>query len=144
MLAAALFAAAALTDFLDGYLARASQATTRLGQYLDPIADKVLLSAVFIALAVVGAVPVWYVVLVFGRDFAILAASAVAMRFTSYDNYRPTIWGKISTFWQIAAAVVALFPAAHTPAAVVIGISAVATAWSGAHYAWRGIAHFVK
>lgn len=93
-LALGLFCLAAATDFLDGYLARNAAATTVVGQYLDPIADKLLLCVVFIALGIAGRVPVWFVAIIFGRDLALLVASAIAMKVSSYNNYRPTVWGR--------------------------------------------------
>ncbi len=143
---------AGATDAFDGGLARRFQATTRAGQYLDPISDKILLSAVYLALAWIGSVPWAVVILIFSRDLALLVASAIAMRFTAYDNYRPTIWGKISTFVQIVAAIAVLAANAlgpvgrhdlwHGLARVLIAGAAIATAWSAVHYAWRGVAYF--
>jgi cardiolipin synthase len=142
-LALACFALAAATDFLDGFLARTAQATTRLGVYLDPIADKILLSVVYIALGFTGRVPLWFVAIVFGRDLALIVASAIAMKVSSYNNYKPTIWGKISTFWQIVAAVAAIASATSVVTRDIIYCSAVATLWSAVHYTYRGIAFFV-
>ena len=142
-----VFAIAAATDFLDGLLARATGASTRTGQYLDPIADKVLLCAVYVALWVARTVPGWFVAVVFGRDAALLLGSAIAMRFTTYDNYRPTLWGKISTFWQIAAAVTAMSADAmgarkSNLVRYAVYVAAAFTLWSAAHYAWRGMTFF--
>jgi cardiolipin synthase (CMP-forming) len=142
-LALAFFALAAATDFLDGFLARTAQATTRLGVYLDPIADKILLSVVYIALGFTGRVPLWFVAIVFGRDLALIVASAIAMKVSSYNNYKPTIWGKISTFWQIVAAVAAIASATSVVTRDIIYLSAAATLWSAVHYTYRGIAFFV-
>ena len=148
--AACLFALAAFTDFLDGLVARLVRATTAVGQYLDPIADKVLLSGVFVALAVQGSVPVWYVSLVLGRDFAILAASAIAMKVSSYSDYTPTVWGKISTLLQVLTAVLVMagnalpYAGFKDVAAAAIAISGLATAWSAVHYTWRGVSFFAR
>jgi cardiolipin synthase (CMP-forming) len=142
-LALACFALAAATDFLDGFLARTAQATTRLGVYLDPIADKILLSVVYIALGFTGRVPLWFVAIVFGRDLALIVASAIAMKVSSYNNYKPTIWGKISTFWQIVAAVAAIASATSVVTQDIVYFSALATLWSAVHYTYRGIAFFV-
>lgn len=142
-LALAFFALAAATDFLDGFLARTAQATTRLGVYLDPIADKILLTVVYVALGFTGRVPLWFVAIVFGRDLALVVASAIAMKVSSYNNYRPTIWGKISTFWQIVAAVAAIASADSVYTKDVIYLSAAATVWSAIHYTYRGIWFFV-
>ncbi len=136
-----LLALAAASDFLDGYLARSSQTTTLAGQYLDPIADKLLLCVVFVSLGFVALVPWWFVAIVFGRDLALLVASAIAMKISRYDNYRPTIWGKISTAFQIFAAIGVL--AASTPVGHYLVIaSALITIWSAVHYTWRGVSFF--
>jgi len=75
-LAAALFVLAALTDFLDGKLARRS-GPTRLGRILDPVADRLMLSSVAVVLAVRGLLPAWVVVILVGRDLATLVGGVV-------------------------------------------------------------------
>jgi CDP-diacylglycerol--glycerol-3-phosphate 3-phosphatidyltransferase len=70
-LALLIFLAAASTDLLDGYLARRRRQITTLGKLLDPIADKLLISAAFISLVEMGRVPAWMVVLIVGREFAV-------------------------------------------------------------------------
>ena len=148
--AAALFALAAFTDFLDGWVARWTKATTATGQYLDPIADKVLLTSVFVALAIQGSIPGWYVLLVLGRDVAIVLASAIAMTLSNYRDYTPTIWGKISTLLQVLTATVVMagnalpFAGNREFSSAIISISGVATAWSAVHYTWRGVSFFVR
>ena len=84
-----LFGVAAWTDILDGAAARRFQAGTQVGAYLDPIADKCLLSGVFVALAVVHRVPWWVVGIIFGRDLYILLAALVMMQFTPSGNSPP-------------------------------------------------------
>lgn len=96
---------AAFTDMLDGAVARRFGGETRFGQYLDPVADKILLSGVYIGLGMGGAVPMWLLVVIFGRDIAILALSTLALRFTEYRELHPSNWGKASTFVQIMCAV---------------------------------------
>jgi CDP-diacylglycerol--glycerol-3-phosphate 3-phosphatidyltransferase len=73
-----LFLAASATDFLDGYIARRRQQVTRLGQLLDPAADKILTSAAFISLVELGLAPAWMVVIVVAREFAVSALRSVA------------------------------------------------------------------
>ena len=75
-LAAALFVLAAVTDFLDGRLARRA-GPTRLGQILDPVADRLMLSSVAVVLAVRGLLPAWAVAILVGRDLLALVGSAV-------------------------------------------------------------------
>ena len=68
---AAIFAAASVTDWLDGYLARRRRQVTWIGQVLDPIADKLLTSAAFISLVQLDLAPAWLVAVIIGREFAI-------------------------------------------------------------------------
>jgi cardiolipin synthase (CMP-forming) len=142
--ALSFFALAAWTDFLDGFLARTASATTAFGVYLDPIADKILLSVVYITLGATARIPLWFVAVVFGRDLALVIASAIAMKVSTYDDYTPTIWGKISTFWQIVAAVFAIAAPLSPFTRDVIYFSAAATLWSAVHYTYRGISYFVR
>ncbi len=72
-----LFVLAGMSDGLDGLLARALKQQTVLGQYLDPIADKMLLSTVFLVLSILHKIPWKYTVVVFSRDLSIIAASTV-------------------------------------------------------------------
>lgn len=138
-LALALFGAAAITDGLDGALARRLHAITRLGAYLDPIADKTLLSGTCLALALSARIPVWFVVLVFGRDLLILAGAAALMAFAGRRRFPPTVWGKLSTLLQslytLSVLVAAAVPASHWLAVALLWPAAIATAWSGVHYA---------
>ncbi len=142
-LAIELFAGAALTDVIDGGLARRFGWTSTWGAYLDPVADKVLLSSVYLALAAIESVPWWLVILIFGRDLLILAAVGLALRFTQYRRFQPSVWGKASTFFQILAAVSALArnalggPALDHAASALVWPAAAATVWSGIHYGWR-------
>lgn len=102
-LALALFVFAGLSDGLDGLLARTLKQQTTLGQYLDPIADKLLLSSVFLALSILHKIPWKFTVLVFSRDISILAASAVLYMIAGLRDFRPSIFGKANTFAQVAA-----------------------------------------
>jgi CDP-diacylglycerol---glycerol-3-phosphate 3-phosphatidyltransferase len=76
--AVGVFLLAALTDFLDGYLARRRKQITTLGILLDPIADKLLTSAAFISLVELGLAPAWMVVIIVGREFAVSGLRAIA------------------------------------------------------------------
>lgn len=98
-----LFVIAGFSDGLDGLLARSLHQQTLLGQYLDPIADKLLLSTMFLVLSILHKIPWKFTVLVFSRDISILAASAVLFAIAGLRNFRPSIFGKANTFSQIAA-----------------------------------------
>jgi cardiolipin synthase (CMP-forming) len=98
-----LFVIAGFSDGLDGLLARKLHQQTLLGQYLDPIADKLLLSTMFPVLSILHKIPWKFTVLVFSRDISILAASAVLFAIAGLRDFRPSIFGKANTFSQIAA-----------------------------------------
>jgi cardiolipin synthase len=137
-LALALFAVAALTDVLDGAVARHFRLATPAGAWLDPVADKCLISGVFLALAGAGTVPWWLVGIVFGRDFYILAGVAIVMLLTPVRKFPPSIWGKASTFVQVLT-VVAWMAGSVGPARAMLWPCAAFTIWSGIHYTWRTI-----
>lgn len=140
----ALFAAAALTDGLDGILARRFRQMTPVGAYLDPIADKVLLSGVYISLALAQSVPWWLVAVIFGRDVYLLVSSAVVLLFTKFRDLRPSVWGKASTLVQIACASAWMGQNALNQAPLgslaraLVWPTAAATIWSALDYTWRG------
>ena len=144
-----LFVVAGLTDGFDGLLARRIRQATPLGAYLDPIADKVLLSGVYISLAIAGSIPSWLVVVILGRDLFLLATSGIALLFTAYREFRPSVWGKASTFVQIACATTWMtqnalnLPSLHVLAPALVWPVAAITIWSGLHYSWRGF-RFLK
>jgi cardiolipin synthase len=132
---------AGFTDVIDGFLARHFASATPAGAYFDPIADKILLSVIYISLGLSGAMRWWMVAIVFGRDLLILAMAAYGLLFTSFRKFPPSVWGKISTFFQIAAALVVMGDRAGIPAPVTLALSLMvaATVFSGLHYAWRGL-----
>jgi cardiolipin synthase len=100
-----LFVLAGLSDGLDGLLARKLHQQTLLGQYLDPIADKLLLSTMFLVLSIEQRtlVPWKYTVVVFSRDVSILLISGVLFMIAGLRDFRPSIFGKANTFAQVAA-----------------------------------------
>jgi cardiolipin synthase (CMP-forming) len=143
--ALSIFAVAAATDVIDGYLARHFGAATPAGAFFDPIADKLLLTGVYLALALAGTVPWWLVGVIFGRDLLILAASAVALLATRLRAFPPSIWGKASTFSQVLTAVAFLgrdafgWPLLAAFSAALIWPTLALTVLSGLHYGWRGV-----
>src|SRR5437879_13738356 len=99
----ALFVLAVLSDGLDGLLARKLHQQSLLGQYLDPIADKLLLTTMFLVLSILHKIPWKFTVLVFSRDISILGVGAVLYAIAGLRNFSPSIFGKANTFFQVAA-----------------------------------------
>ena len=136
---------AGITDGLDGTLARRQGSVSRLGAYLDPVADKVLLVTVYLALGGAALIPLWLVMIVVGRDLLILVSAGAALAATRQRNFEPSVWGKLSTLVQIVTGVVVIanqaFPSSRVSlwAAILPPLTAVTTGWSGIHYAWRGV-----
>jgi cardiolipin synthase len=142
-----MFGGAAFTDVLDGGLARRFGSQSKIGQYFDPIADKILLTSIYIGLALGGAVPVWVVVVILARDVWILGLSAIAFLFTNFRDLQPSLWGKASTFAQIMAAVGVMAARAYNyngfaiVAGWLIRAVVVLAVISAADYGWRGISY---
>src|SRR3977135_1284571 len=93
-IALAVLIVAALTDALDGLLARSLNQKTALGAYLDPIADKLLLSSSFLVLALEGQMRWWLTILVLSRDVLILVTAAVIFASAGHRLFPPSIYGK--------------------------------------------------
>jgi len=138
----ALFILAGISDALDGLLARWLSQKTTLGQYLDPIADKLLLSSLFVVLTHVGLIPRYVTVLVFSRDVGILLISTLLFVTGSLRDFRPSLFGKLNTFVQIVALIAVLCqkllmsPAVATLRDVLVRAIAVLAPLSAAQYAW--------
>jgi CDP-diacylglycerol--glycerol-3-phosphate 3-phosphatidyltransferase len=134
--AAALFVVAAVTDGLDGYLARRYATTTRLGQWLDPLADKMLVAAPVVALTVVGRFPLWATVVIVIREFAVSLLRAWLG--TTGRSMPASWWGKWKTAAQMMAIVLYLLPlpgaGAESFRFVVLVIAVALTVWSGVDY----------
>jgi cardiolipin synthase len=139
-----LFLAAALSDALDGFIAKRFNAKTNLGSYLDPLADKVLLDGIYVALAMGQWLPVWLVALVLGRDLLIVAGVALIRRRHATFRPKPLLIGKINTFAQILLAACALghlggwMELAATVKFLII-VVALTTLLSGAGYAGQAL-----
>ena len=104
----ALFMLAGISDGFDGVAARWLSQQTTLGLYLDPIADKLLLSTLFIVLTHVGFIPRYVTVLVFSRDLGILLISTLLFVTSTLRDFRPSLFGKLNTLVQIVVVVVIL------------------------------------
>jgi cardiolipin synthase len=100
-IALAVLILAALTDGLDGILARSLNQKTALGAYLDPIADKLLLSSSFVVLALNRKISWWLATLVLSRDILLLTSAAVILVVIGYRPFPPSIYGKLTTALQI-------------------------------------------
>ncbi len=141
-MAFALFIVAGLSDALDGLLARVLKQGTSLGQYLDPIADKLLLSTLFLVLMYKGLMPMTVTVLVFGRDVGILLVAAVLYAVVGRREFGPSIFGKANTLAQVTAvAVVLLHQLTRAEWVVILRLVALdatvgLTIISGLHYGW--------
>lgn len=137
-----LFIAAGLTDALDGALARILEQRTMLGQYLDPVADKLLLSTLFLVLTHMGLIPARVTVMVFGRDLGILIVAALLYAAVGRRDFKPSLFGKANTVVQILAVAVVLLEQTHRAAwvlwlrPVALDATMVLTVVSGLHYAW--------
>jgi cardiolipin synthase (CMP-forming) len=142
LLAFVLFLAAGLTDALDGLLARVLKQRSELGHYLDPVADKLLLSTLFLVLLYKGMMPIAVTVLVFSRDLAIVLVAAILYAAVGRREFHPSIFGKANTLAQIAAVAAVLLhqlTTAYWVAAfrtVALDATVALTLISGLHYAW--------
>ena len=103
----------ALTDAIDGYLARTLHQKSALGAYLDPIADKLLLSSSFIVLAMGKKIAWWLTILVLSRDILLLVVAAVILIIQGYRPFPPSLLGKATTFFEIALVFFVVFAAAY-------------------------------
>lgn len=135
---------AGISDFFDGMLARKFGWGSALGAVLDPIADKVMVLTIYIGYGFGGNLPWWLVGIVLGRDVVIVLFGALAFLFTKVRSLPPSVWGKISTFWQmlLGGGVVMrivwpwLIPQGLLD--LLMYVVAACTIWSGVHYAWLG------
>ena len=138
----ALFVAAGVSDGFDGLMARLLSQRTRLGQYLDPIADKLLLSTLFIVLTHVALVPRYVTVLVFSRDLGILLISTLLFATGTLRDFRPSLLGKLNTLVQIVGLVSVMLSKLwpwtwlNATSDVLLKLIAVLAPVSAAQYAW--------
>lgn len=152
---AALWLALAVgaSDVLDGFLARRFGWQSRIGGLLDPVADKLFLVCAFVALGIVGSLPLWLIALVMSRDVVIVAGAFAYNRLVEPVPAEPTVLGKISTIAQVLLVLALLSGPAGLPLpdalpGLLIGAVAVLALASGAHYvyawtaralnAWKG------
>jgi cardiolipin synthase len=134
-----LFAIAAVSDVLDGFLAKTFGWTSEVGKVLDPLADKLLLVSVFITLAAIGLVPVWLATIAVARDVVIGAGAAIYQWLFGPLEGRPTVPSKINTLVQLMFVIAVVWQAAfrNLPEWLVLGLGAlvlVTTVVSGFDY----------
>ena len=144
--ALAVFCLASLTDLLDGYVARTRGSQSRLGAFLDPMADKLLLTASFVTLTYLRALPFWIAAIVISRD-VILVVGALAIHMAGgLVHPRPSWAGKAATFFQILTvltAMLARFYRVHLGTTAMLWLAATFTVVSGLQYIWQGV-HFLN
>jgi len=138
-----VFVLAGATDALDGLAARHFNQKSRLGAFLDPVADKLLAVSSFVTLSLRGPIPVWFVVIVISRDVMISLGSLILYLSEGSLEVAPSLLGKATTFLQFLTILVALL---HLLGGLESGVltaslmaSALFTALSGVHYLYRGL-----
>ena len=141
-LALIVFASAALTDLLDGYVARHRGSQSRLGAFLDPMADKMLLISSFVTLTWLKALPFWIAAVVISRD-VILVVGALLIHMLGGRIYpRPTWAGKAATFFQIVTVLLGLtarYFGVPLALEVAMWVAAIFTVVSGLQYLVQGM-----
>ncbi len=106
-ISAFIFIIASLTDSLDGYIARSRNQVTKLGKFMDPLADKLLVASALIALVELGKIPAWIVIIIISREFIISVFRAIAAAEGIVIAASP--WGKFKTISQLVAIISILF-----------------------------------
>ncbi|MBI4775527.1 MAG: CDP-alcohol phosphatidyltransferase family protein [Deltaproteobacteria bacterium] len=138
-----VFIGAAVTDGLDGLIARLLKQKTTLGSYLDPIADKLMLSTAYIALAAIGIIPTWLAVVVISRDVLITMGALVVTIFKGTFMMRPSVISKATTVFQISTVILVLMAQftdlSPTLPFVLSWLTTVFTTVSGLHYVYFGL-----
>ena len=134
---------AGITDILDGVIARMANQRTKLGAYLDPLADKLLLTSAFVTLAILHLVPIWVAIVVLSRDLIIVAGTLLLYITETPLEVVPTVLGKGATLAQLLYLALALvFVYLQRDRALLIPLLAVMlvlTVVSGLQYVYRGI-----
>ena len=136
------FAIAGITDGIDGLIARITHQRTELGAYLDPIADKLLLSSAFISLAIIEFIPSWLVVIVITRDVIILVGFLVMWLTNYHPEIKPSLLSKMTTVFQIITILLALMIVYSSTfqqlSVIAIYATAIVTILSGLQYIYTG------
>jgi CDP-diacylglycerol--glycerol-3-phosphate 3-phosphatidyltransferase len=132
-LAAVVFVFGAFTDGLDGYLARRYAGSSAIGQWLDPLADKILVTTPIVAMSAIGTFPWWATAIIVVRE---LAVSLLRIRLGNRGIGMPaSVWGKVKTAVQMVLVPLYLLPLdAATAERVVLALAVALTIWSGVDY----------
>ena len=132
-LATGVFVIAALTDSLDGYIARSRNQVTTLGKFMDPLADKLLITAALISLTELQKLPAWMVMIIIAREFIITGLRSVAA--SEGIVISASWWGKLKTTLQIIAIIAALIELPYY--SILIWIAVIITLISGIDYIYK-------
>ena len=133
--ALAVFVVASVTDFADGYVARHYNQVTTFGKFMDPLADKILVITAMIWFASVGMLPVWALVIVVAREFAVSGLRLIAV-----DNGRviAAAWsGKVKTFSTMVCLCLMHLPIPEILVQVCVWVIVITTVYSGIEYFWK-------
>lgn len=125
-IAALIFGIAAITDTIDGYIARSQSQVTVFGQLIDPLADKLLVSAALISLVQLGRLSAWVAVIIIAREFAVSGLRLVAL--TENKVIPASIWGKLKTISQIIAIIIIIANVPYSVFGISLGLMAIAVA----------------
>jgi CDP-diacylglycerol--glycerol-3-phosphate 3-phosphatidyltransferase len=140
ILGALIFAVASLTDWLDGYVARRRKQVTGLGQWMDPLADKLLVTAAFVSLVYLDLAPAWMVVVILGREFFVTVLRSIAH--ARGQALPASALGKVKMVAQVAAILILILGEGHVRGFFVLGqvalwIAVISALVSAADYSRR-------
>jgi cardiolipin synthase len=145
-----VFFVASVTDFVDGYIARKFNQQSKLGRFLDPLADKLLITTAFVVMAIPHAsfpsIPIWLAVAVVCRDFIIVLGSLIVYFLTRFRDFKPTLLGKINTLVELG--IIVWFLVFHTTGRLIFLLPSlyvvvlVSVVISGSEYILEGIRIF--
>ena len=130
-----VFVLASVTDFLDGYVARHYNQVTTFGKFMDPLADKILVITAMIWFVSTGILPVWALVIVVAREFAVSGLRLIAV-----DNGRviAAAWsGKVKTFATMVCLCLMHLPISEILVQLCVGVIVLTTVYSGVEYFWK-------
>ena len=138
-----LFVLAAITDLLDGYIARMTDQKTALGTFLDPLADKLLLTSSFILFSFNAWIPLWLTITVISRDIIVVIGWLLLYMITHDVRIEPVLLGKTAIAFQLVTLAFVLLsvnmPTITIPKEFLFAVTAALTALSGLQYIYKGL-----